>query len=291
MHCSYCYKSGKEGDICMSKAFSVASWNVKHFNKDLNRVNRVISYLKQQNPDIFAIYEVTGKEVFTEMIDKFPDYTVQITEGKQTQEILIGARSNLSPFITQRLEFKSGTTHMRPGQLVTVKINGVIYSLLFLHLASSTEPRGMGLRDDMLYRSVKFRKKLDDLAVDEDKVNYIFLGDLNVMGMYYPYKRKIEPDVELKKWNSRAKRYYSMHLLKKTHNFTWFGSSDSSYEPADLDHVFASNHLEFKSFKNKIGENVEVDVRGWVNEESESSKDTWTKEYSDHSLLFFEVQK
>ena len=33
--------------------------------------------------------------------------------------------------------------------------------LLFLHLASGTNPRGMGLRDEMLESAFKFRRKLD----------------------------------------------------------------------------------------------------------------------------------
>ena len=58
----------------MEKIFSVASWNVKHFRYDSNRMRSVVSFLKEQNPDIFALYEVTGKEVFSEMTKQFPRY-------------------------------------------------------------------------------------------------------------------------------------------------------------------------------------------------------------------------
>lgn len=180
---------------------------------------------------------------------------------------------------------------MRPGQLVTITKDKVNYSLLFLHLASSTQPRGMGLRDDMLYRAVKFRKVLDKAAGGKNKANYIFLGDLNIMGMYYPYKQKIESDIELKKWVTRAKQYYGMKQLKKTYGKTWYGGSSSTYEPADLDHVFASKHLDFKIYKNQNSQNVEVYVIGWVNEKIPAEKDTWIKDYSDHALLYFEVMK
>lgn len=275
----------------MKKVFSIVSWNVKHFKNDLNRVGRVVQFLKNQNPDVFALFEVVGKEVFDEMNKNFSDYSFQITEGPQTQEILVGIRNTLTSFITQRVEFKSGTTHMRPGQLVTITKDEIIYSLMFLHLASSTQPRGMGLRDDMLYRAVKFRKALDRAAGGKNKANYIFLGDLNVMGMNYPYKKDIEADIELKKWVDRAKRYYGIRLLRKTFNKTWYGGSTSSYEPADLDHVFAAKHLEFKVFKNQNNEDVEVDVRGWVNKKTKAEKDTWIRNCSDHSLLYFEVMK
>ena len=147
----------------MAKAFSIASWNIEHFKGDPTRTNRVMGYLKQQNPDVMGIYEVEGAAVFSEVTSQFPGYTFQITEGRQSQEILVGFKSNLSVFITQKLEFKAGTTHMRPGQLATITVDHVPYSILFLHLASSSEPRAFGLRDEMALRAIKFRKKLNEV--------------------------------------------------------------------------------------------------------------------------------
>jgi exonuclease III len=275
----------------MAKAFSVVSWNVKHFKGSKARMKRVVKFLKDQNPDIFALYEVTGKTVFDEISKQFEGYHFQITEGQQTQEILVGAKNSLDTFITQRTEFKAGTTHMRPGQLMSVNIGGKVYSLLFLHLASSSEPRGMGLRDDMLYRAVKFRHTLDKVAGGKHKANYIFMGDLNIMGLDYPYNKDIEPDIELKKWNSRASGYYGMAKKDKTHETTWSSGSKSKYKPANLDHVFAVKHLKFRKLKNPQNEDCDVDVRGWVNEKTATDQDKWIKQYSDHSLLYFEVQK
>lgn len=275
----------------MAKAFSVVSWNVRHFKGDPSRVDRVISFMKNQSPDLFALYEVTGKEVYRQLGEAFTQYTFQITEGPQTQEILVGVRNTLTCFLTQKVEFKSGTTHMRPGLLATITLDGAKYILLFLHLASSTEPRGMGLRDDMLYRAIKFRKRLDAQAGGRFKSNYIFLGDLNTMGMEYPYGEDIIAARELHRSDSRARRYYGMRRLKKSYEKTWNAGSDSSLEPANLDHIYAAKHLEFKVFRNENNEEVEVDVRGWVNESTIGDQDKWIADYSDHSLLYFEVQK
>ena len=275
----------------MAKAFSVASWNVKHFKGDPARSGRVVAFLRQQDPDLFALYEVTGKNVFSDMIGMFPGYTFQITEGPETQEILLGVRNTLTAFITQRIEFKSGTTHMRPGLLSTITVDGANYSLLFLHLASSTEPRGMGLRDDMLFRAVKFRQVLDKAAGGKYKANYLFLGDLNTMGMAYPYDKNIDGETELRKWDTRASQYYGMRRLLKSHEKTWSNGSRSSLPPANLDHVYGAKHLVFKQFKNGSNDEVDIDVRGWVNEPTIPDQDTWIANFSDHSLLYFEVQK
>jgi exonuclease III len=268
----------------MSKAFSVVSWNVKHFKGDLSRVEKVVGFLKKQDPDVIGLYEVEGKNIYQAMTNSFPGYTFQITEGQQTQEILVGFRSPLSVFITQRTEFKSGTTNMRPGQLVSISLDGVNYSLLFLHLASSSEPRGMGLRDDMLYKAVKFRHVLDKAVGQKHQSKYIFLGDLNTMGMEYPFNKDIEPKLELEKWDKRASQYYGMHRLRKSHDKTWSGGEDSIYQDSDIDHVYASENIKFTQFNG-----ADVDVRGWVNAITDEEKYKWINDYSDHSILYFEV--
>jgi hypothetical protein len=251
-------------------------------------VNRVVDFLKDHNPDVFGLYEVEGATVFDALVTRMPNYTFQITEGVQTQEILIGVKKTLTAFITQKTEFRSGTTHMRPGQLVTITKDGRNYALLFLHLASSSEPRGMGLRDDMLERAFEFRKVLD--KAEGGKARYIFLGDLNTMGMKYPFDRNIEAAIELKKWDRYADRVkIQMRRLVKTHDGTWFNGSSSSLPVSDLDHVFASTNLDFKSFIRPDGASAAVRVRGWVDETTDSKKDAWISKYSDHSLLYFEV--
>lgn len=274
----------------MAKAFSVASWNVKHFKGEASRVSRVSQFLKDQKPDIFALYEVTGSEVYTELSSRFPKYTFQITEGKESQEILVGIKNSLTAFITQKLEFKSGATYMRPGLLVTISRDGRNYSLLFLHVASGSNPRGMGLRDDMITRAIKFRKKLDDVSGGKGKAYYIFLGDLNTMGLEYPYDRDIAPDLELKRADSRASRYYRMRRLSKTSDVTWSGGSNSGLPDSNLDHVYASTNLSFKQYRKNTGPYRDVDVRGWVDYNAQSVRNEWLSKYSDHSLLYFEVQ-
>lgn len=48
----------------------------------------------------------------------------------------------------------------------------------------------------------------------------------------------------------------------------------------------AAEHLAFKKFSG-----ARVDVRGWVDEPTGAKKDAWTRKFSDHALLYFEVQK
>ena len=273
----------------MAKAFSIASWNVEHFKGDPARVDRVVDFLEAQAPDVIGLYEVEGSTIFGAVTSKFPSYTFQITEGPQTQEILVGFKSDLSVFITQKLEFKSGTTHMRPGLLATIMVAGIPYSILFLHLASSNEPRGFGLRDDMAIRAIKFRKTLDKAV--GGKANYLFLGDLNSMGLDYPYQKDIDPSTELQRWDYRASRYYDMRRLSKSHDLTFSNGSTSSIPDSNLDHVYASKHLKFAEFDRLDETKAEVDVRGWVNQTTVAAKDQWIEDFSDHCLLFLEIER
>jgi hypothetical protein len=267
------------------KAFSLASWNVEHFKNAPNRVGDVVALLASLKPDVFALYEVEGKEVFGELVTRMPGYQFHITEGTQVQEILIGVRSGLTAFFTQKIEFKSGASAMRPGALLTVTIAGQSYPILFLHLSSGPDPRGWGLRDDMLERALDFRNTLQKSATDPTKpVNYIFLGDLNTMGMEYFFKaHNILADVELKKIEAIAKKR-KMRTLTKSKPFTWSNGSRSRYKPSNLDHVVAAEHLNFKKFSG-----AEVRVLGWPEEPTPEAQDLWINRYSDHGILFFQV--
>lgn len=267
----------------MSKSFSVASWNVKHFKSTQARVDRAVSFLKKQDPDIFALYELYGKDVFAELVKQFPGYSFHITEGKRAQEILFGVRNSLDAFVTQKLEFSSGSTTLCPGLLATVIHKDSLYPMLFMNIDSSPTAQGIGQRYEMMQRAFKYRSRLDKLAWEtgDAKVNYIFLGDFEIMGMDHPYNKSIDPETELRKWDEEECKKYNMRRLLKSHGLT-YKSCDGS-QLGDYDHVYAAEHLKFTKF----GE-CEVDVRGWVTEPEDKQKE-WREKYSVHSLLYFEV--
>ena len=77
-----------------------------------------------------------------------------------------------------------------------------------------------------------------------------------------------------------------MRLLAKSHATTWSNGSRSRYPESDLDHVLASTPLAFKPLGG-----AEVEVRGWPQLVTTAERDAWIRDYSDHGLLVFEVQK
>jgi len=274
----------------MAKAFSVASWNCEHWKEGDPRNAARIEFIASQKADLVALYEVEGAEVWRDLMDGLPGYSFFITEGQNTQEILIGVASRATTFLTQKIEFQSRDSYMRPGAFLTVRADGEDYSLLFMHVASMTDPRGFGLRTDMVDRALEFKDYLDKIATG--KANFLFLGDLNAMGFDYVFGKEQPPGKKLLRSRVSAEQEIErlaymagkrgMRLLSKTADNTW---GKVSGKRSNLDHVVASDQLAFKSFGGK-----EVEVRGWPQlEEADQAK--WIREFSDHALLYFEVQK
>lgn len=272
----------------MAKAFSVASWNIEHFQDgDPDNPER-IGFLAQQEPDVVAIYEAEGKEVWREVMDGMPRYSFFITEGQNAQEILVGVSPDITAFVTQKVEFQSRDAFMRPGALLTVRIEGEDYALLFLHVASMPDPRGFGLRADMIDRAFSFKPVLDRAA--GGSANFLFLGDLNSMGLDVVWGRetprkllhaRVTEEQEIGRLEHEAAKR-NMRVLSKTSDVTWRNERGTT---SNLDHVLAADHLSFTSFGGK-----DVAVRGWP-ELPEGEQEAWIGKFSDHALLYFEVQR
>jgi endonuclease/exonuclease/phosphatase family metal-dependent hydrolase len=271
----------------MAKAFSVASWNCEHWkDEDPRNVDR-IAFLAAQKADVIALYEVEGKEVWRSVMEGLPGYSFFITEGQNTQEILVGVAPDTTAFLTQKVEFQSRDAFMRPGAFLTVRTDDGDYSMLFLHLASMTDARGFGLRTDMIERAFEFKEYLDEVA--KGKANFMFMGDMNVMGLDYVFGKdggsllhdRISADDELAAAAYRAGKA-DMRVLSKTADFTWHGDGTMR---SNLDHVVASNQIAFEQLGGK-----DVEVRGWP-QHPDAEQEDWVKKYSDHALLYFEVSQ
>lgn len=268
----------------MAKALRVASWNVEHFKDDPARAGRVLDLLKALKPDVLALYEVEGKGIFGPLVAAFPGYQFHITEGAQVQEILVGVRGGITGFFSQRLEFQISQVSLRPGSLLTATVAGVHYSLLFLHTKSSADPIGLGLRDAQFQKAFRLKEVLDEQAPG-GAANFIMLGDLNTMGLDYGKAGGVQAVDEIARLSAEAGKV-GMRLLSKSHPTTWSNGSRSRYADADLDHVLAARHLAFKPLRG-----AEVEVLGWPTLATAAERDAWIRDYSDHGLLVFEVQK
>jgi endonuclease/exonuclease/phosphatase family metal-dependent hydrolase len=60
--------------------FSFASWNVQNFFGEPERIDRCVEFLRAANPDVFALYEVKGADVFEALTSKMSDHSFFIED-------------------------------------------------------------------------------------------------------------------------------------------------------------------------------------------------------------------
>lgn len=268
----------------------VLSWNVEHFGASESgalapRLGRVIDLLQAVSPDVFAILEVSGAEVFDAFTDQLADYSFTISEGPQSQEILVGIRRGLRSFVTQRSEFKRSNPNLRPGMLVTVTRDGRNLPILFNHLKSSSTPEGFGLRAAMLDHARDLARAIRARATARaEPPAFMVMGDLNLMGMNLTYAKG---DITAPQEIARTAGFMAeqgLRLLSKTHPATWSGGPGSSYPDSDLDHVLAFREMAFLPQPG----GAEVRVAGWAELTGQARTD-WLASHSDHAPLILDV--
>jgi len=270
----------------MSKVLSFASWNVEQFQGRRERVDRVVGLLSEHDPDVCAIFEVKGRDVFSALMSKMPSHSFTITESTSPIEILVGVRRSIPSFVTQRDELQSKVPSLRPGALATLRYDsGVDYVFLFLHPKSFASPRDWGLRDDMFAHAASLKRKLEKAVGAGRRANFVVMGDLNTMGLNAAWNPKsdLEADEEIAFLENRM-RSVKMVRLPKTHEASWWNGK-ANWDPAKLDHTFAAEHLRFRQFDGKA-----IKVIGWPELSGETARQQWIEMFSDHAMLFGQIE-
>ena len=280
----------------MPDSIKILSWNVEHFK--MGKTAEVAQTIQAHDPDVFALYEVEAAPIYTFMIDHFPNHSIFITVGQQSQEILVACRNSYQGIkFQQKKEFQSGNPSLRPGAFLSFKYpDKGFYNFLFLHTDSGTGAVDFGNRNEMFEHAFNLKRVLDD--VEGTETNFMILGDLNTMGLKYPRQwmahliAKTPEELAFIDYESQRKgkrdRIPNMRRLKKPEG-THFSER---YGISDLDHIIASAHLEFKVQKN-TGDlfDYEVLLKGWRDfPEDSAEREQFASDISDHCLLFCELK-
>lgn len=268
-------------------ALRILSWNVEHFRNG-GKVGSVAEHIQSHDPDVFALYEVENLSVLELMKDHFPDYAFHITDGPETQEILVGFRNNgmYQPTFVQKREFKAYNPNLRPGACLTLRKSNAYLNLLFLHTDSGTDAAAFGNRAEMFDKVWKMKAAIDKMA----KTGHLIVtGDFNTMGLFFPRPAKrnlaiaAEREIEVL---GEAGDKASMVLLTKEHVATF----NNGRMESDLDHVLASSSLKVKDLGTRAdGEKYQVAVSGWQ-QLGGAKRDRFIGDVSDHCALVFELE-
>ena len=278
----------------------VLSWNVEHFKADKQK--EIAEIIKSYDPDVFGIYEVESNSVYDFMKTNFPKYSVFITDGQQSQEILVACRNKYESIkFQQKKEFRTGNPSLRPGAFLTFAYPGKKqYNFLFLHTDSGTTAVDFGNRTEMFEHAYNLKRKLD--YDNGTKVNFIMLGDLNTMGLEYPRPYKsdtlVETPQELEYLDFHSGKTSGSQKHKKlkpdvrrlskpagTHYSKTYGISD-------LDHIIVSKDMKFTEHENynETGK-YEIKLDGWRQFLGDETKlKQYADEISDHCLLYCEIK-
>jgi hypothetical protein len=78
--------------LCCSGQVKLATvlYSHQNFRYLTSQLAQSLILLQAQKADVVAIHEVVGRHIFEHVTVKMPEYHFHITEGPQTQEILVG---------------------------------------------------------------------------------------------------------------------------------------------------------------------------------------------------------
>lgn len=175
---------------------------------------------------------------------------------------------------------------MRPSVLVTINDAESPLNILFVHPKSFTLPKDFGQRDDFFRRVFDLKTVLDKKVGGDAR--FIVCGDMNTMGMSYLERDLIKIEDEIHHISTEAGNIGLLFKEKNSHG-TWA----SKYRPnrnADLDHVLASDSVEFIQHQTDSGRSFEIKVSGWTDFPAKSPEYAdFIDRVSDHCFLSFEV--
>ena len=275
-------------------SFKFMTWNVRHFSgSSEKRIKEVDAHIGAEDPDVFGIIEFRAKDVARQIVTKYhPEYDFGMTDSKMGLDFLIGWRRGKFKQViyTQRREFQAGNINLRPGGLLSFQEKGktAFTNMLFLHTDSGRKAKDYNARQAMFKKVFSLKKAIQKLKIQQGNARMIVLGDLNTMGRAktatlptVPAKNEID---KLEKDAVKA----GMRILSKSHEKTW--SNKGGSKKSDLDHVIASNDLNFSQFYfvDNPGSTFEIEVYGW-NNIAESDRKSWIEDISDHCALVGEV--
>lgn len=280
----------------MADSIKILSWNVERFK--MGKTAEVAQTIKDHDPDVFALYAVESAPIYSFMVDNFPNHSIFITDGQQSQEFLVACRNAFEGIkFQQKQAFRSGNPRLRPGAFLSFRYpQKGFYNFLFLHADAGTGAVDFGNRNEMFEHAFNLKRVLDDVAGEE--TNFMIMGELNTTGLKYPRQwiahqiAKTGEEVAFIDYESQRKgrrdRVPNMRRLTKPEG-THFSER---YGISDLDHIIASAHLEFEPQQN-TGDlfNYEVLVKGWRDfPEGSVEREQYASDISDHCLLFCKLK-
>ncbi len=263
--------------------FRVFFWNIEDFAGGADRTNKIVSHIRQTDPDIIGICEVRDKIALRKVISEhFPDFDFAITDGDQEVELAVGWRRGFfeQTLFTQRREFKTDKPDLRPGALLSVRHQNDTYNLLFLHADSGRKLKDYENRRQVFDHVWSLKDSLN--RIDGGDAKLVVLGDFNTMGHDATGATPaMHGDKEIRALDKAANKR-TMNLLSKSDKNSFLQVHDGEIKfAADLDHALISRSVSLA----KTEKGTRVMVRGWVDGKDDAEKIDFVETMSDHASI------
>ncbi|MEL6205385.1 MAG: endonuclease/exonuclease/phosphatase family protein [Pseudomonadota bacterium] len=269
-------------------SFRALFWNIENFEgDDPTRLQRVTDHIQATDPDILGFSEIRDKAALRNLLfANLTDYDFGITDGDQGIELVAGWRRGMfdQALYTQRREFKSDNPFLRPGALLSVRLEGLFYNFLFLHTDSGRTTRDYDNRQDMFEKIWSLNETLGDIDLDTPgETRFIVMGDLNTMGRSARAQVAAISGAQEVEDLANDAQDNNMAMTNKTHPKTWADVNNETGEllrSSDLDHVLVSKDLPLGDAGGS-----ETHVRGWVDIDNDPDRRVFVEEISDHASI------
>lgn len=270
----------------------VLFWNVENFVGGEDRTTAVHDHITEFDPDLFCLCEIKDKVALRSLLmQRLSSYNFGLTDGLQQIELLAGWKRNVFEQVmyTQRREFRASQDHLRPGALITAKIQNEWLNFLFLHTDSGRGIRDYQNRQEMYSKIWSLKETLDPISIGPQAM-FIAMGDLNTMGRQRSGQfQGVEGKKEIEDLNLDAE-IKDMSLKEKTQDYTIAYGPPGNYKFSNLDHVITTNNVTLKNIVGQNGIEAPVDVRGWIDIDDPNEQIQYIEGIADHCSLRINIQ-
>jgi hypothetical protein len=275
--------------------FSVMFWNVERYRGGGEQMALLHEDITAADPDILCLCGITDKGSLRHLIrEQLHGYDISVTDDYGRVELATAWRRGKfdQVIFTQRREFGSDESQLRPGSLVSVLVDGTEYHTLFLYTDGGTSYRDYQDRLDTYDKVWDLKTSLDEISSAPDGARLLVMGDMETVGKRrqgrYP---AVESETEIEDLADQA-RSVGMRMLSKTHDATTIEVPGGDRPPVlmNLDHALATPNISFGILGGQTGvRSAEVRVSGWTRLD-DRTRDTYVDSISKHAPIYCEIE-
>jgi endonuclease/exonuclease/phosphatase family metal-dependent hydrolase len=257
-------------------------WNIKDWflrdgeSKAAARLDRVLSVLRREKPDIALFAEVNDPAIKTALLTNLKSGHVAFETNDKNPPHLVAvfrAAAGRSVSVEQRNEILDGNPTGRSLPMLNIIDENGPLAILAAHTKSGIAPENLTKRQKQFQQIAKIATEFG-----AERIPLLVVGDMNTMGD--GEKTSGAREIEIA---SEIMGQGGLIRLPKDRKATWHGvDADARFTDADLDHAFISRSAAFRAATVRVG--------GWPELPTTKRQDNWVRTHSDHAYIVVDIK-